>query len=54
MNLMNNDAIKQLEELEKEVRDLLYNVVGMSYRTQEAMKIQKKIKEIKEEENDEQ
>ena len=47
------DIIKQIEELEKEIHELLYHVVGMSYNTQKALKLKKKIKEIKEKEEDE-
>lgn len=50
---MDNDIIKQLEELEKEIDKLLYHVVGMSYNTEKALKLKKKIKEIKEKEEDE-
>ena len=46
-----NDIIKQIEELEKEIHELLYHVVGMSYNTEKALKLKKKIKEIKEKEN---
>lgn len=49
---MNNDVIKQLEEIEKEINDLLYHLVGMSYNTEKALQLKKKMKEIKEENNE--
>ena len=39
------ERIKTKEELIKERDDLLYNVVGMSYNTQKALELNKKIKE---------
>lgn len=45
---MNNE---ETEEIEEQIKDYLYNVVGMSYNTQKALKLKKKIKEIKEKEN---
>ena len=39
------ERVKTKEELIKERDSLLYNVVGMSYNTQKALELNKKIKE---------
>ena len=49
---MNNDIIKQLEELEEEIDKLLYHVVGMSYNTKKALELKLKL-EKKEDNKDE-
>lgn len=47
------DIIKQIEELEGEIHDLLYQVVGMSYNTGKALKLKLKLEELKEKKDDE-
>lgn len=44
-----DEDVKIIEELLNEIHELLYNVVGMSYNTEKALKLNKKIKEFKNE-----
>ncbi len=47
------DIIKQIEELEGEIHDLLYQVVGTSYNTKKALELKLKLEELKEKKEDE-
>ena len=43
---MKDDVIKQLEEIEQEINELLYHLVGMSYNTEKVLELKKKKQEI--------
>ena len=44
--------MNDLEEIEQEIDELLSHLVGMTYNTETALELKKKIKEIKEGENE--